>query len=256
MYIYEERAKVRQTIVITDLTQMPEGDQVCVVGISENGECIRPVCEGGFQKRYLYVGKNVVIRPRARIEFDFTEAKIEPPHIEDRTFDPSFIINHGLCSNADWESILRNSSYARVEDIYNGFLQDGKWVKPGSPTRSIATLSKASTANVQVPEWEGKLRYRLSFRDVTGHLFDCAVSDLAFRELIYKEVKKNNHPRSDVSRELTGILKRVDLIYLRLGLARPFKKSTADEPRCYLQVTSVHTFPDYLHGKTFADFLT
>lgn len=247
---------MRQTIVITDLTQMPEGDQVCVVGINEKGECIRPVCKGGFQKKYLYAGKNVVIRPRARIGFDLTDAKIEPPHIEDRAFNPSFIINHGLCGDADWENILRNSSYARVEDIYNGFLQDGNWVKPGSATRSIATLSKASIANVQVPEWEGKLRYRLSFRDITGNLFDCPVSDLAFRELIYKKVKRNNHPRLDVSRELTNILKSVERIYLRLGLAQPFKRSTGDEPRCYLQVTGVHTFPDYLQGKTFADFLT
>lgn len=247
---------MRQTIVITDLTQMPEGDQVCVVGISEKGECIRPVCEGGFQKKYLYAGKNVIIRPMARIEFDFTEAKIEPPHIEDRAFNPGFIINHGLCGDADWENILRNSSYARVEDIYNGFLQECNWVKPGSVTRSIATLSKSSIVNVQLPEWEGKLRYRLSFRDITGNLFNCPVSDLAFRELIYKEVKRNNRPRSDVSRELTNILKRVERIYLRLGLARPFRRSTADEPRCYLQVTGVHTFLDYLQGKTFADFLT
>jgi len=193
---------MRQTIVITDLTQMPAGNQVCVVGISEKGECIRPVCEGGFQKKYLYVGKNVVIRPRARIEFDFTEAKIEPPHVEDRTFNPSSIINHGLCNNAEWENVLRNSSYVRVEDIYDGFLQDGNWVKPGSGTRSIATLSQASIANVQLPEWEGKLRYRLSFREITRNLFDCPVSDLAFRELNYKEVKRNNRPRSDVSSEL------------------------------------------------------
>jgi len=56
--------------------------------------------------------------------------------------------------------------------------------------------------------------------------------------------------------KLTNILKGIERIYLRLGLARPFKKSAADEPRCYLQVTGVHTFPDYLQGKTFADFLT
>ena len=247
---------MRQTVVITDLTQMPEGDEVCVVGISEKGECIRPVCEGGFKKKYLYVGKSVVVHPRARIEFDFTEAKIEPPHVEDKAFSPSSIINHGLCGEADWESILRSSGYVRVEDIFNGLLEDDKWVKPGSPTRSIATLSKASIVSVHLKEWQGKLRYRLCFRDTTGHLFECPVSDLAFRELIYKEVKRNNRPRLHVAEELTNILKRVERLYLRLGLARPFRKSAVDEPRCYLQVTGVHTFPDYLQGKTFADFLT
>lgn len=245
---------MRQVIVITDLTQMPAGDEVCVVGINEKGECIRPVCEGGFKKKYLYVGKSVVVRPRARIEFDLTEANIEPPHVEDRTFNPSSIIDHGLCNDDAWDNILRNSSYVRVEDIYDGFLQDRNWVKPGSGTRSIATLSQASIASVQLPEWNGKLRYKLSFRDITGNLFDCPVSDLAFRELNYKQVKRNNRPRYDVSSELTVILKNVKHIYLRLGLARPFKKSAADEPRCYLQVTGVHTFPDYLGGKTFADF--
>jgi hypothetical protein len=245
---------MRQTIVITDLTQMPDPNQVCVVGISENGECIRPICDGGFQKIYLYVDKNVIVRPRARIEFDFAETEVEPPHIEDRIFNPSSIINHGLCNDADWEKILRNSSYIRVEDIYDGFLQDGKWVEPGSATRSIATLSKASIANVQLPEWDGKLRYRISFRDFTRNLFDCPVSDLTFRELIYKETKKNNRTRSDVSNDLTNILNRAERIYLRLGLARPFKRSAAEEPRCYLQVTGVYTFPDYLAGRTFIDF--
>ena len=115
-------------------------------------------------------------------------------------------------------------------------------------------LEKASIANVQLPEWKGKLRYRLSFKDIAGSLFNCPLSDLAFRELVYKEVKQNNRPCSDVSSELTDILKCVERIYLRLGLARPFKKSTTDEPRCYLQVTGVYTFPDYLQGKTFADF--
>lgn len=245
---------MRQVIVITDLTQMPAGDEVCVVVINEKGECMRPVCEGGFKKKYLYVGKSIVVRPRARIEFDLTEANIEPPHVEDRTFNPSSIIGHGLCNDDAWDNILRNSSYVKVEAIYAGFLQDHNWVKPGSRTRSIATLSQASIASVQLPEWEGKLRYRVAFRDNTRKLFDCPVSDLAFRNLIYNEVKKNNRLRPDVSSEITNILTRVERIYLRLGLARPFKKSAVDEPRCYLQVTGVHTFPDYLGGKTFADF--
>jgi hypothetical protein len=247
---------VRQTIVVTDLTQMPDGDEVCVVGINEKGECIRPICEGGFQKKYLYAGKNMIIRPRARIEFDFTEAKIEPPHIEDKAFHPSSIVDHGLCLAAEWENILRNGSYLRVEDIFDGFLQGGEWVEPGSATKSIATLRQASIGDVELPEWEGRLRYRLSFRDSARDLFDRPVSDLAFRELVYKEVNRNERPTSDVSDELADVLKGVDRLYLRLGLARPFKKSATDEPRCYLQITGVHTFPDYLQGKSFADFLT
>lgn len=246
---------MQQTIVITDLTQMPTGNQVCVIGINENGECIRPVCDGGFLKKYLYIDNALAIRPRARIGFDFTQAKIEPPHIEDKTFDPSSIVSHGLCSEAEWEHVLQGSSYIRGDDIYGGFLQDHSWVRPGADTRSIATLSQVFIDNVQLPEWEGKLRYKLSFRDSTGCIFDRPVSDLAFRELCYKKVKRDGHACLSVSSKLTDLLKSVDRVYLRLGLARPWIQPRSRELRCYLQVTGIYTFPDYLEGKSFADFL-
>lgn len=243
---------MRQTITITDLTQMPAGDQVCVVGISEKGECIRPVCEGGFQKKYLYVGKNVVIRPGARIEFDFTEAKIEPPHIEDRTFTPSSIINHGLCNNAEWENVLRGSSYVGVEDIYDGLLEEHKWVRLGANTRSIATLAKPIIVDIELSE--SSVKPRLEFKDTTGNLFDCPTSDLTLWDLCYSSVKRQKRKREEVSSELISLWQSADHLYLRLGLARPWSQPGIREPRCYLQVTGVYTFPDYLKGKTFADF--
>lgn len=246
---------MRQTLVITDLSQMPLGNQVCVVGINENSECVRPMCYGGFLKKYLYVANKIAIRPRARIEFDFAEAKIEPPHIEDKTFDPNSIVSHGLCDDNDWELILRASSYDRVDNTYDGFLQAHSWVKPGAKTRSIATLSQLTIVNVQLSEWDAKLKYRLSFRDTTGSIFDRPISDLAFRELCYKEVRRDGHNRLTVSTELTNLLTSAERVYLRLGLARPWAQPGSTEKRCYLQVTGIYTFPDYLQGRTFGDFL-
>ena len=143
-----------------------------------------------------------------------------------------------------------------VDAIYDGLLEEHKWVRPGASTRSIATLSRVTVVNVQLPEWDGKLKYRLSFKDDTGNVFDCPVSDLTFRELCYKRIKRDGHPRLTVSGELTSLLKNANRVYLRLGLARPWRQSAVSEPRCYLQVAGVYTFPDYLQGKTFADFLT
>ena len=105
---------MRQVIVITDLTQMPAGNQVCVVGINEKGECIRPVCSGGFLKKYLYVYDKVAIHPGARIRFDYTSAKIEPPHIEDKAFDPASIVSLGICNETDCENVLKSSAYIPV----------------------------------------------------------------------------------------------------------------------------------------------
>jgi hypothetical protein len=44
-------------------------------------------------------------------------------------------------------------------------------------------------------------------------------------------------------------------VYLRIGLARHWHPDH-EQPknRCYLQITGVYTFPDYLGGRCFADF--
>ena len=42
--------------------------------------------------------------------------------------------------------------------------------------------------------------------------------------------------------------------YLRIGLTRPRQLEHYPET-CWTQVTGGYTFPDYLEGKTFADFL-
>ena len=49
---------------------------------------------------------------------------------------------------------------------------------------------------------------------------------------------------------LLGKLREAE-VYLRLGLARAYPKN-----QCYLQVTGVYSFPDYLDGRNFADFGT
>ena len=248
---------MRQTIVITDLTQMPDKNQVCVVGINENGECIRPVHVRGFLKKYLYIDNKLSVIPRARIEFDFTPAKIEPPHIEDKTFDPTYIVSYGACNNTEWKYTLESKAYTNVDAIYNGFLQGSSWVKPGVQTRSIATLSKATALNVQLPEYEErKLKYKLSFKDSTGAVFNRPVSDLTFRELCYKKVKRDGNLHSAVASELTDLLNNAERAHIRLGSARPWAQPGSSEFRCYLQVTGIYTSPDYLQGKTFADFLT
>jgi ATP-dependent DNA helicase RecQ len=43
------------------------------------------------------------------------------------------------------------------------------------------------------------------------------------------------------------------MVVLRIGLTRHWD---AYPDRCFLQITGIHTFPDYLEGQTFADFAT
>ena len=233
---------------------MPNRDEVCVVGVDQRNQCTRPVLTNGVLKSHLYIGDKLAIRPRAKIKFDFYRVLIEPPHIEDLGFEPNSIVYDGLCTDAEWEKVLGDSSFSTVSDIYDGLLREHRWVEPGTNTRSIGTLSQAHVTAVKLPEWSGRLRYRLSFIDNTGFAYDIPVSDLAFRELSYAEVKKHGRSRAAVSEQITGLLTSADRLYLRLGLARPWINPNTGKLGCWMQVTGIYSFPDYLEGKSFADF--
>lgn len=245
---------MRQTIVITDLTQMKDGNYVCIVGINESGQCVRPVAEArekGVPKDLLYCKSQLIIRPGARVEFDFHPVKVELPHVEDHGFDPKHIVSKGFCISTEWEDILGNSSYATVDKIYDGLLEEHKWVIPGANTKSTGTLARPTIVGIGLSE--SSVKPRLAFRDDTGHLFDCPASDLALWNLCHSSVKRQGRTRGELSSELVSLLQTADRVYLRLGLARPWRQSVSSEPRCYLQVTGVYTFPAYSKGKSFPD---
>lgn len=245
---------MRKTIVITDLTQMPRGNEVCVVGIDPEGRCIRPVCEGGFLKQHLRDTKQtVIVRHGAKVEFDFHRVDVVPPHIEDQGFDLDSIVNRGFCNDAEWQSILRNSSYTKVGDIFDSLLQDRGWVMPGAKTISIATLSRARIVDVELTP--RSIKPRITFVDRSSCEFTRPSSDLTLWDRCRSLVRRQGRSLVEVEKELLSLLQSADRPYLRLGLARPWVQPGLIEKRCYLQVTGIYTFPDYLEGKSFADFL-
>ena len=88
-------------IVITDLTQMPTADGVCIAGIDQYNKCIRPVLPTGVCQRHLYIGDKLAIRPRAKVTFDLHKVPIKLPHIENLGFDPDSIEYLGLCAEVN-----------------------------------------------------------------------------------------------------------------------------------------------------------
>lgn len=248
---------MKKTLVITDVTQMPSkgnsGNEVCVVGIDAEGQCIRPVCDGGFRKKYLMdMNGKVVVRHGAKVEFDLYPIKTQPPHIEDMKFEPSSISGKGICGSAEWEKVLNMSSFNSVEEMYGGFLQDLTWVAPGAKTRSIATLVGAKIIDIKLTPRSAKPR--MKFLDQTGSEFNRPVSDLTLWDRCFLLVRKQGHSRDEVEKELNSLLQKADRLYLRLGLARPWEPQDDGGQKCWIQVSGVYTFPDYLNGKCFADF--
>jgi len=234
------------------------GEGVCIVGIDRNFQSIRPVLPlPGVLREHLYIKSKLAIRPRAKVRFDFHKVPIEPPHIEDLGFDPKSIVCEGLCTDTEWEKVLKASSFRSVQDIFYACLQEDRWVEPGANTRSLGTVSQIQVISVNLQEQSGERRYRLYFTDQTGHQYDnVTISDLAFRALCDAELNRCSSLLS-VSQQLTDRLKSADRLYLRLGLARPWApRDVSFGPRCWMQVTGISTFPDYLGGRSFADFET
>ncbi|RJQ37624.1 MAG: hypothetical protein C4555_05940 [Dehalococcoidia bacterium] len=243
---------MRKTIVITDLTQMPRefsnGNEVCVVGLDEDGNSVRLICNGGFQKNYLKRNHLAIVRPSAKVEFDLHVIKVNPPHIEDMGFNPDSITGKGFCTNAEWERALQQTSFDAVEDIFEGHLSGNDWVLPGTETRSIATLSGARIVDIELTGKNAKPR--VTFVDKNRRTYCRPVSDLTLWNRCYSQVIRQHKEPKKVAEELKKTFQESVRLYLRLGLARPW----AEDNKCWLQVTGIYTFPDYLKGKTFADF--
>ena len=232
---------------------MPSGGEVCVVGIDAKGQCIRPVCDGGFLKEYLSDAHGkAVVRHGAKVEFDLYPVGTRPPHIEDMEFEPRSISGKGPCGSAEWEEVLHKSSLDSVQGIYGGHLQDRAWVAPDTRTRSIATLSGARILDIELTT--GNVKPRITFVDQTGIQFSRPVSDLTLWDHCFSLVKRQGRNSAEVIGELVSLLQNADRLYLRLGLARPWKRKDNGGEKCWLQVTGVYTFPDYMNGKCFADF--
>lgn len=243
----------RKTLLITDVTKM-HGDRVCIAGLDEAGVCIRPVFPRPEHVRihHLYHEHKIIVRARAKVTFKLSRCPVEPPHGEDWLISPAPLVLVGTCAGPDWEATLRQGAFESAESIFEGHLREGRWVLPGAPTRSLGTLADARIDQVALVERESKLEYRLSFADAAGTRYrSVAVTDLTFRAFADSEVKtEGGFPMA--ARNITRWLQK-RRVYLRIGLTRPFAPAGA-MPVCWMQVTAIYTFPDYLGGRSFADF--
>ena len=244
---------MRRTLVITDLTYM-WADEVCIAGIGEDGECVRPITEDGVRRHHLFRDGLLLIYPRAKVEFDLLPMETRRPHIEDHAFLPETITYRGACSDYEWENLLRRSASPGVEELFDGLLQDGRRVPPDSFTRSLGTVAEVAAYEVAVDESQGRQQFRMNFTDGTGKTYErYPINDLALRTVMEKHIELGGDVRA-AERAVTQALQSARRVYLRIGLARPDVLGIHPEA-CWTQITGVYTFPDYLKGKTFADFI-
>lgn len=246
---------MKATLTISDLTRM-QGDRVCVAGYLPDGMCIRPVfAKGGLTEGWLHLRRHVAIRPFAMIEFDMQgkPPMLLPPHTEDRIVDPAYRVRRDALTLEERAEWCAKDEDRDVAAIFGAAIHedDGRFVLAGDGSRSLGTVRIKRLEDVQFSlGTNGRWQYRLSFTDQSGQHYHLPVTDLAFRMYLdYLRDQRGVSPMS-VAHRLTTILQK-NPVFLRIGLARGWERHP---DRCYVQITGVYSFPDYLSGRCFADF--
>jgi hypothetical protein len=242
---------MKTILAITDVTRMYEG-RVCIAGYDKDGRCIRPVLpHPGLHERCLYSRGRPVVFPFAIVALDLLQPIPQPPHTEDHNFEPASIRLVGQLDDKQRRAELTRTLSPTVKDIFEVpiLTGPGHYVLDGQGLRSLGTIRPRVVirADFKCPP-EGKRDYRLVFIDGSETVFRLMVTDLTWRYYNDREQKAGRTPEQ-ISQDLTSRLRKSE-VYLRVGLARGWKEYPG---RCYLQITGVYTFPDYLNGQTFAD---
>ncbi len=241
---------MKTLLTITDVTRM-SGTNVCVAGYTPEGQCVRPVLRwGAVQEDWLLDDKQVVVRPFAIIEFDLQKHTPEAPHTEDWIFNPNFRAPRGMMMVQQQRALLTKTAHIAIQDIFGATIhaKPGRYVMSGEGTCSLGTVQPKYIARVEFVSERSS--YRILFIDRAEQWWHLTVVDLSFRQFArYLTVVKGVAP-DEVAEDLTSSLRK-RYVFLRIGLSRGWKEYP---DRCFLQITGVYSFPDYLEGRCFADF--
>lgn len=245
---------MRTRVTITDLTRMQD-QRVCVAGYDAQGCCIRPVlpAPGILESSLIHAGKPIIF-PFALVEYDLIEHTPFPPHTEDHLFDPAAVHGCGALDLSARRDFLQQILFPHVQAIFEQQVHGdaGFYVQDGNGPRSLGTVQLRQPPQVLVQmEGAGALKSRLRFVDGAGAEYRLAVTDLAWRYQAEYLQRSEKLGADAIAARVQALLQPVE-VFLRIGLARGWSQHP---DRCYLQVTGIHTFPDYLAGRTFADFV-
>jgi len=231
-------------LVITDVTRFHDPDKVCVAGISEQGNCLRPLDYFSIHECKKY---NIV--PGSVIKGDFFPIlNAQPPHTEDH--EKSNIHFSRYTSVVEFFNILNNDAKASIEEGFNVDLSNDRKCIPQNnpPIKSIITIkADPSKLNIVQSQYDNK-SVRVSFVDGSHVEYRfMPLTDKYLYDYIYS---------ADISQQMMFVNKLIQSqkhVFLRIGLGRVHP--VGDRIGYWIQVNGVCTFPQWikearLHSKT------
>ncbi len=241
-------------VTITDITGM-RPPFVCVAGVADDWHSIRIQFVGSrIDEDWLCHNGTAVVRPFARLGLSLLARKSEPPHTEDWYVENHILESYGQLNPARQVRFLSSICDPSVAAIFGTeILHDpGFYVLKGRGKRSLGTIRPDQICEVSYQRYEHGWDCRLRFVDNANEGYLLKVKDLSLCAYLDYLREKEILTCEQISQRLMKELNDKPC-FLRIGLARGW---AAYPERCYLQVTGVFTFPDYLQGRWFADFAT
>lgn len=262
----------RKRIVVTDLTRMRDFD-VCLAGIEVEpfGACIRPLLSRGAghptlhpDERWLRSSAGQPIRLFALVSLDTFANIPTAPHTEDWAVSARAPIVERVLDETERRVLLHSIEQPEISALFGApihwsersdGLRSGGWVQPGEGTASLGTIRvEAARFHVFRDVNNGMTKHSVVFRDARGDAFRLSITDLAFRGWADALRRTNGGSFEALDAGLRATFQPPRVLWLRIGLARAWARDQHVAPVCYLQVTGVHSIPDYLEGASWQDF--
>jgi hypothetical protein len=240
-YLSKRAVSNTKNLVITDLSRMHD-DRVCIFGIDEDGNPIRPVLPyPGIREHHLFdKNGNLFIKPFSMVKFNFIRPRPDPPHTEDFILDsslkPSFVENLTDYKAKRLLDIILDDS---VDEIFGTEIHNNRYTEANKGERSLGTIKAVDVPYIKYGEkLNGKYEYRIEFSDNAGGTYNLPITDCAFRNYCDKKrIEKHKNPNL-IAAQLQSELNK-NKPYLRVGLTRLFQGVN------WLQISGLYTFPDY-----------
>lgn len=263
---------VRKRIVVTDLTRM-RGADVCLAGVEPESPhgCVRPQLAPAPgqgtrhpDEQWLRSATGGPVRPFSIISLDAFEHFSNPPHTEDWRVSDAPALVEPVLGEAERRSLLESLQQPSIDGLFGtpivwnqdpeGMRLTGR-VEPRSGTSSLGTLRVALHNVMASAKPDGSLKYYADFSDASGTWNQAKITDLSFIFWADTLRRERESSAAQLTRSLHSVFRAPNLeVWLRIGLARSFAPRGGQKHMCYVQVTGIYTFPDYLDGAAWCDF--
>lgn len=240
-------------LTITDITNMHAG-RICVAGVNDQHQSIRLLLSNrSMFKEWCWCNDQIII-PFTRIRINLVRNTPNPPHTEDWLIDDTKLSVSGVTPPQDKQNFLKSILDPDVQSIFGTTIKhregEGFFITSGEGNRSLGTVKAYSLSHFSNECYEGRRDYRVSFADSARKWYRLKIVDLSFQTYI-DHLREKLESSEEVAKNIDRFF-HSSITYLRIGLARGWGNYP---DRCHLQITGVYTFPDYLRGKCFADFI-